>query len=187
VDSLSTGCNRLLIFFLETIYSIWQLPPFYNLLPTILMLPDPVLCALPKWRSSDRVRLLSSLCMFQVRPKWPAFGRRPLFLSILPCILFERRSEDFRAIRCEFSFHHFVVLLISVWQDDAGAPLTMTGMLSQRVHACLFFGASAYNHDQTCFDFMRRPPSHNCLSKPLPVSMPKRPTYNHFVRLLPLQ
>jgi hypothetical protein len=30
VDSLSTGCNRLLIFFLETIYSIWQLPPFYT-------------------------------------------------------------------------------------------------------------------------------------------------------------
>jgi hypothetical protein len=89
--------------------------PSCHLLPTILMSPDPVLCALPKWRSSDRVRLLSLVCMFQVHPKCPAFGRQPLFLSILPCIPFKRHVEEFRAIRCEFSFHHFVVLLISVW------------------------------------------------------------------------
>ena len=31
MDSLSTGCNRLLIFFLGVIYSIWQLPSFFRL------------------------------------------------------------------------------------------------------------------------------------------------------------
>jgi hypothetical protein len=107
-------------------------PPSCHLLPTILMLPGPVLCALPKWRSSDRVRLLSSVCMFQVHPKCSAFGRQALLLSILPCISFQWRSEELRAVPCEFLFHHFVVLLISVWQDDAGAPLTLTGVHSQR-------------------------------------------------------
>jgi hypothetical protein len=106
--------------------------PFLSFAPHNSNVAGSSLCALPKWSSSDRVRLLSSVCMFQMCPNCPAFGRQPLFWSVLPCIPFERRTEEFRAIPCKFSFLHFVALLISAWQDDAGAPLTVTGMLSQR-------------------------------------------------------
>ena len=45
MDSLSTGCNRLLTFFMGVIYSIWQLPSFFRMhnhlvmpnIPTIRM------------------------------------------------------------------------------------------------------------------------------------------------------
>ena len=37
MDSSSTGCSRLLIFLLEVIYSIWQLPSFFNLASTVFL------------------------------------------------------------------------------------------------------------------------------------------------------